>query len=286
MIVFTGYIIYQNEFTACKKPLAYDIGVFDGRFGISRDEFLNIAKEAEIVWEKDTKSNLLEYKPGSKFKINLIFDNRQETTIESTLSKENIQSSRSQYDKMLADYKTLETSYEIYLSTYNNNVATFESRLNDYNIAVQNINSKGGATPKEFKTLDNEKKELEYLKSSLDSQRIILNGKASELNSLGDTLNSLAKELNIGIDIHNQRFGEAREFEQGQTIGRKEIDIYQFDTRGDLRLVLAHEFGHALGLEHTENPKSIMYYLMDEQDINNPSLSQEDMAAIKELCRF
>ncbi|MDW5308229.1 matrixin family metalloprotease, partial [Acinetobacter baumannii] len=29
---------------------------------------------------------------------------------------------------------------------------------------------------------------------------------------------------------------------------------------------LAHEFGHALGLKHTDDPKSLMYPLLKEQD--------------------
>lgn len=286
LAVYLGNFIYQREFIPCKNPITYSIGGFDSRFGISREKFLTVIKEAEQIWEKGAGRNLFDYQDGAKFKINLIFDERQEITIESGRSEENIESSRAQYDSLVAEYKSLSDSYERDLAIYNKNVAIFEANLSAYNGRVSQLNEKGGANPQQYKELEEERKRLEKEKSALDSQRLILNGRASELNSLGENVNSLAKSLNINVDIHNQRFGDGREFEQGQTVGRKEINIYQFESIGDLRLVLAHELGHARGLEHVENPNAIMYYLMAEQDIKNPALAPEDIIALKDRCRF
>lgn len=282
--IFAGFFVYRNELAPCTKPVLYSIGTIDDRFGVTREKFLNTAKEAEAIWEKSIGQNLFDYKDGARFKINLIFDDRQEQTLEANYSKEEIENSRAQYDSMVSDYKLSANSYDRDLQLYNNNVAVFESRLADYNSWVSGINSKGGATPKERQKLEAEKNELELQKNILDNQRLVLNDRASKLNSLGDAVNSLGKKLNITVDIHNQRFGEGREFEQGQTVGKKEINIYQFDTVSDLRLVLAHELGHAIGLEHVENPKSLMYYLMDKQSTQNPLLSQEDIFALNDRC--
>ncbi len=285
LIIFAGFYIYQNEFASCKNPIFYDIGGFDNRFGISKDKFLTTIKEAETVWESKIDRNIFEYKPLSKFKINLVFDERQKSTIEASESKEGIEGSRSQYDSLVADYKALAASYEGDLRRYNNNVYVFEARLKEYNDYVAEINGRGGATPPEHKELEQERKELEEQKAILDNQRLILNGRASELNSLGDTVNAIAGDLNIDVDIHNQRFGEAREFDQGEYSG-DQINIYQFETVGDLRLVLAHELGHALGIDHVENPVSVMYHLMDKQNIQNPFLSPEDISALDYRCNF
>ena len=286
LAVFAGFFIYKKELAPCVKPVFYSIGTIDSRFGVTREKFLNTTKEAEAIWEKGASHNLFDYKDDARFKINLIFDDRQEQTLEANYSKEEIESYRAQYDSMAAEYKSLANSYERDLAVYNNNVVIFEKRLADYNNWVSEINSKGGATPKERQKLETEKNELESEKNVLDTQRLALNDRASRLNSLGDSVNSLGKKLNINVDIHNQRFGEGREFEQGQTIGKKEINIYQFDTISDLRLVLAHELGHAISLEHVENPKSLMYYLMDQQNPQNPVLSQEDLSALSARCNF
>lgn len=286
VVIFAGFFIYKNELNPCSKPVLYSLGIIDSQFGITREKFLTTTKEAEAIWEKSIGRNLFDYKDDARFKINLIFDDRQEQTLEANYSKEEIENSRAQYDLMVTDYKLLASSYERDLQLYNNNVAVFESRLADYNSWVRGINDKNGATPKERQKIEEERKNLESEKSILDSQRLALNDRASKLNSLGNAVNNLGRKLSITVDIHNQRFGEGREFEQGQTIGKKEINIYQFDTIGDLRLVLAHELGHAIGLEHVENPKSLMYYLMDKQNPQNPVLSQEDILALNDGCNF
>ena len=90
LIVFAGVFVYQNEFAPCKNPIFYDIGEFDNRFGINKDKFLTTTKEAEAIWENKTGRNLFEYRPSSKFTINLVFDERQDSTIEAGQSKKKI----------------------------------------------------------------------------------------------------------------------------------------------------------------------------------------------------
>ena len=47
--------------------------------------------------------------------------------------------------------------------------------------------------------------------------------------------------------------------------------------------VLVHELGHALGIGHVENPDSIMYSYSIGETL---TLSEEDLAALKEVCAF
>lgn len=285
LIILAGFLVYKNEFAPCQRTIFYDIGSFDTHFGITREKFLKTVQESEIIWEQKPDNNLFEYKLGSKFKINLIFDERQAKTIEADRSKDEIEGSRAEYDSIVENYKILAASHDKLLNDYNIQAAAFEANLNDYNRRVNEINNKGGATPQEARELEEEKKILESERNNLNRQRSILNNRASELNSLGDTINTLGQKLNINVDVHNQLFGEAREFDQGEYRG-DEINIYQFDGIGELRLVLAHEFGHALGIEHVENSESIMYYLMEKQDIKTPVLSPEDFSALKNKCNF
>jgi predicted Zn-dependent protease len=61
------------------------------------------------------------------------------------------------------------------------------------------------------------------------------------------------------------------------------IDIFEFSSRSKLVRVLAHEFGHAIGIEHVVDPKAIMYRL---NEANSETLTQDDIAALKEKCGF
>ena len=281
----SGFFVYYQGTSICRNPLDYGIGTVDSRFSISRDKLLSVTREAEAVWEKGVNRELFNYKPEARFKINLVFDERQQRTVEANQSEITIEVSRGMYDQLLAEYKQLSDLYQTKLDYYNNLVDLFEIKLDAYNSKIATINARGGATPKERQELETERKYLESQKAILGSLRSELTSFVLRVNSLGDKVNYLAKQLNIEVDTYNQRFGEAREFDQGEYNG-KEINIYQFDRIGDLRLVLVHELGHALGIEHVENAKSIMYYLMDKQDIKNPILSEEDIRAFTERCKL
>ncbi len=63
-------------------------------------------------------------------------------------------------------------------------------------------------------------------------------------NQKVDELNRLDQGHNRAIDQFNQRF-QPRLFDKGLFNGR-EIHIYEFESKEDLRLTLAHELGHAL----------------------------------------
>ncbi len=286
IFVSAGFgIFYYQQTSICRGPLTYDIGSFDNRFSVSKEKFLKTIKEAEAVWEKGAAKDLFEHKAGGKLKISLVFDERQATTFEAGESQEQIEGSRTSYDILLSQYKVAELSYKSNLAEYNSQVSRFEQLLQYYNARVAELNSKGGAPAKEYEELQQERMFLEDLKNQLDKDRLSVNAMASKLNAMGDQVSELAQRLNINVDIHNERFGEAREFDQGDYMNNT-INIYQFDAISDLRLVMAHEFGHALGLEHVENPKSIMYYLMEKQDLNNPALTREDKEALLKRCTF
>ena len=284
-ILLVGGIYYVAEryYFLCDIPIQYGLGNFDQRFGITQDKFIASLKEAEKIWEDAAGENLLDYNPSAKFKVNLNYDDRQEGTLAAHRSEENIEATRSNYDILFSQYTSQKERYDFDMREYEAAKSRYTTRVDAYNKRVADINARGGATPEEARQLGEEKGDLQGEASRLESQRFDLNKRASQLNSLGNQINDLAGQLNIKVDIHNESFGRAREFDQADYTGES-INVYQFDNYDDLRLVLAHEFGHALGINHVDNPKSIMYYLMEKQDVSSPTPSIEDIVALKKVC--
>ena len=280
--IFIGITLNQ---TVCDNVLRYTILNFDDRFGISRDDFKSTLFEAELIWESMFALNLFEYDTEAEFKVNLIFDERQQFTFEEKTLREKLERTETDRDVFSEEYNTLTESYSNTAREYETALGRYEKYLLQYNESVSRWNKKGGAPPRIYEQLKKDKSILEKEEVLLEQKRLNLNSLASKINNTAKENNQLVDAYNTSVLTYNNKFGIRREFDQGDYRGN-EINIYQFDTLNDLRLTMAHELGHALVLAHVENSSSIMYYLMDEQNLLDPRLTEEDIEALKSECNF
>ncbi|MGC9975865.1 MAG: matrixin family metalloprotease [Syntrophales bacterium] len=130
-----------------------------------------------------------------------------------------------------------------------------------------------------------ETSELNNMRENMQVRREELKKIADILNSMTVVINDIAANYNLDvIKSHDTSNRLGSEFCGGDYVskdGNRTITIYQVDDENRLVRVLAHEFGHALGLKHTDNPKAIMYRLMQSDSLN---LAPDDIAALKERC--
>lgn len=269
----------------CSKPIKYAIGEIDPKFGISNDQLIQDSEKAEEVWENPLKKDLFKYSPDAKLKINLIFDERQQGFIEADILENNLEKLDLAHESTIKKYASLSSNYNSKLKSYNVRVAEYEKKLSDYNKEVQKINSQGGASQDEYDQLKKERSDIESLFNDLEKERKNLDALAGKTNQAAREENNIVNQYNAGVETYKNKFGGSMEFEKGVFDGEN-INIYQFKENSDLEMTIIHEMGHALGIEHLNNPDSIMYYLMGEQDLNNPKLTEEDLGALKNICRI
>lgn len=268
----------------CDQPLLYSVGSVDPRFEISAEEFQKEIAEAEKIWENEIGINLFEYAPAGAVKVNLVFDERQEISRESEVLNRELEKLSFNVDSLDDKYAHLEKDYAKKTAEFEAAVKKYEKKQEVYNEDVSYWNSQGGAPEAEYQKLQSESEELEDDYEKLNKKRKAINKLAKEINALAEKEGRIVSDYNRKINTYKNKYGESREFEKGVYNGQ-EINIYQFNETNDLRLVLAHELGHALGIGHTENPESLMFYLMAEQDVKIPELSSEDIQAVNNICR-
>lgn len=275
----------SRVYLPCERPITYGVAAFDARFDITKADFLSAIREAEALWEKPIGKELFGESTDGTVKISLVYDYRQEATEKLRSLGLAIDGTRASYDVLKAKYDFLRAGFDAKKSAYEAVVEAFTQKQEAYNKEVARLNARGGAKRAEYDRLvalqGSFASDIEKIRRMEDD----LNADIEEMNALVVVLNRQATALNLNVGEYNEvGASRGREFDEGIYRSGPEgaaIDIYQFDNRAKLVQVLAHELGHALGLEHLGDPEAIMYRLNQGE---NKKLSASDIVSLKTLC--
>ncbi len=277
----SGYA-YLTTIAVCVTPLHYKIGTFDERFSISKEEAKEIIIDSEVVWESLTDRDLFVYDEDAEFTVNFVYDDRQVVVLDQHDTEARLNTVEEQNQKINAEFKALEATFIQKKAQYEEDVLEYNTAFNELNEKIDEYNNSDNPTQDEEQRLRKEQSRLEKEAQALDEEVKELNAMSDELNDLAQRGNVMVEVYNQGVQSYNTRFGNEREFTQGDYQGNH-INIYTFLDEEELNRVLVHEFGHALGIGHVENDTSMMYHMMSNQPTAS-SLSREDEEAFFATC--
>jgi regulator of replication initiation timing len=281
-VLFGGGYFYYIAQAVCPVPLAYTLGELDGRFNLSRDEARLALSEAESVWEDATGQNLFSYEEDGELIVNFIYDERQEFVEAEGELKEKLDATEHISEAIGETYAALVADYNDLRIVYADKAETYERKLNAYNDEVEKYNKQGGAPAEVYESLSSQKEALNREQTELNTLAGKLNKLVNEINNIGEKGNKLINTYNQGVHVYNETFGESREFTQGD-YSNNTIKIYTFEDKAELNLVLVHELGHALSLDHVDGKESVMFYLIGDQP-DDLALSEFDVAEFNRVC--
>jgi len=279
----------------CTEPIKYSLGTFDQGFGITRAQFLADIATAGKLWTDADGRELFQYNPtgdskdilaARELKINLIYDYRQRATSQMQVLGDTIKDNLTTYDAAKARYDALEAAYKTKKAQLDSLTAQYNQHKQEYEAEVAYWNARGGAPKQEFTQIEAQRQTLNAESIRINQVVAELNAMVANLNAAGKSLNGLATNLNSTVKTYN-KVGESTgpEFDEGEYVEDatgKYINIYQFATNDMLTRVLAHELGHALGLDHVEDPQGIMYRLNSSK---GTKLTAADITELKRVCK-
>lgn len=274
--------IYPNR--SCEEPINYSLGEIDARFGITEDKIISLLQEAENVWEDSIDRNLFQYSSDKENSVlvNFIFDERQQQIIEARSSEASLEDQWESLDVFIQNYNTVSDKYKADADVYDADVADYEALLTEFNDTVAEWNEEGGSNS-EYRQLKQQEYFIETVYKGLEAKKDELNETADSLNNLAEQINILQDGLSRKTDLHNAKYANDDVIHSGD-FSSYTINVYQYYSISDLRLILAHELGHALGIDHVDDPESIMHYLLETQNLHDLSATVDDLAALDSVC--
>ncbi len=294
----TSAVAADSVTDICAEPLPWRVGDVDPRFNIEPEDFAREVRMAAEHWNEAAGRLVLVHDEHRGFPVHLEYDQRQEQAREVVRLGRELEQLRdraqSEDDRLGFD----QSAWEDQRDAHRTRIQAFERKLHEHNRRVENLNRGGGqsgdraAIERQGRELAEQRRQLTTEGDRLSAAADHLTRRVERYNALVARINRKVAELNAATARMPERSGEYRAQRQTDWRGNlirieREISIYFYFRDEDLRLTLAHELGHALGLDHVDDPEAVMHasYTVTDYRYSEPlQLSGADVRALQALC--
>jgi hypothetical protein len=260
----------------CQAPIGWRIGKLDPAFDLTREEAEAAGRRAAALWNDAVGQILFVFDDVSGFPINFSYDERQQELLRAALLERNITG----YDQEIENRLDMLQFQDENLRQQLRRFAREKEEL-AADIASLQRQLTGGVPPPRRLDLERQRRQLARRQNDLQAE-------AERLNEEQGRLQRQQQDINATIRERNDLLPAATPTPVAREVGLMQIDkrqrfmtIFAFQSQRDLVLTMAHEFGHALGLDHTKAPGSLMYAATT---ISQQDITDADIAAFRRQC--
>lgn len=258
--------------------LRYRVADVDPRFGLSQQQVIQLSQEAAEIWHKGTLKPLFIYDPNAQLAIHLIYDDRQEQYNAYKQVQKTLAADKARNDLYAENLANSRKGLEMNEQQLRSKQAMIRAEIAQLSQERMNWSRIEHAQGPNMQRVERELEQVKAQAMQLDQEIDRFNQQNDQFNQQVLSYNQQIDQYNVGVIQASQRF-PAREFHKGVFMG-DQIQIYQFDAEDDLRLTLAHELGHALGLSHHNDPAALMYPILGAQQLENFKLMPADQSLL------
>lgn len=273
---------------SCRIPINYHLGTIERGFGLDRSQVRDALDDAIGMWQAASETTLFLQDSGEGLAIELRSTDRQEQARERLAAEDRLGSEKEaldeREDELASERSEFREDWEAFVARrkeHEERVNSHQERLEDWQAG------RVEQTRERRRELNETAEELEAEAQALEKRHEALSQRRQRLQQRQNELKADIDQYNERVEAHNSGASEERGFRMGeyrQVGDERRISIYKAVDPDELRLVLAHELGHALGIGHVAASDAVMHEDLGRANRGRESVSSADRRALTDSC--
>jgi len=285
------------------------IGIIDNYYAskITKTQLKEMLNEIERQFESQLGFDVFNYSNNGK-PIDIIY--MPDMKLEKQIAKKTKRLQRKK--EKIDELRRFFPDEQVRIDRYQKNINEFAAYINKMTISlnsyIKKANKRRDFNSSEYKKtqlyVETKQKRIKREIKNLRKERRTLRRMLDSYNKKIHSLNSLVNRYNV---LNNQitRMSRSVKKVKGKTFGLKEvslktyykdgkkvkektvktsmtkIEIYGFESNAKLKVILAHEIGHLVGIPHINVKNALMNPILQQSQIDNLSLIKADIRNFK-----